>query len=454
MRGSRRGNDNGDGDAEENVKKKGVSEQNPATRRVIRSQFLKLKTLINEKRDDLIDTESDKFDTILDEFDKLHDQVEKPREQVADAEALLDLTRTLVGSVRSLTNEGVTPSQFVSSLLIHYGQGQDSINWQKLGLAVSPIFLSVHGSSTMLGPMDNEFKQRKTGVRRNRATRPTATTRPQQVTSLSFFLMHSCKTMLDNVATCFLVLEDKRALYVHNLDEVVTEEKTDTDKNMATMFDILRRTKRVRLENLILNRTSFAQTVENLFALSFLVKDGRAEISLDGNRSHYVCKMCFHLNQLNTCFLFLCCTMGTYSVFGFSAPKNAPAANLVSSKEVSYTHFVFRYDYQDWKCYSIIVVQRGKTNNNVLSFFYPDSLNLTKDLVPEGKELMPARCCTAVGSQEEMGGENSQPALAVTPIRKLSRNRGLVVQEESVVEETPDCDEEKASRIGAIRRCR
>lgn len=119
------------------------------------------------------------------------------------------------------------------------------------------------------------------------------------------------------------------------------------------MFHILRRTKRVPLENLILNRESFAQTVENLFALSFLVKDGRAEISLDENRLHYVCKMCFHLNQLNTCFLFLFCTLGTYAVSSFSAPKNAPAANLVSSKEVSYTHFVFRYDYQDWKVWTV-----------------------------------------------------------------------------------------------------
>jgi hypothetical protein len=32
-----------------------------------------------------------------------------------------------------------------------------------------------------------------------------------------------------------------------------------------------------------------------------------------------------------------------------SAPKNAPAANAVMSKEVSYTHFVFRYDFNDWK---------------------------------------------------------------------------------------------------------
>ncbi|XP_027366609.1 non-structural maintenance of chromosomes element 4 homolog A-like [Abrus precatorius] len=373
MRGSRKGNRNANGNNDGELraaKRERLSEnaeqpQSPVTRRIIRSQFLKLKTLINEKRDDFMRTDSDKFDSILHEFDKLHHQVEKPREQVADAEALLDLTRTLVGSVKSMANEGVTPSQFVGSLLQNYGQAQqNSINWQKLGLVVSPIFLSVHGSSTMLGPMDNEFKQRKTGVPRKRPPRPTVTTKPQQ------------------------------------LDEAVGEEKTDTDKNMSTMFDILRRTRRVRLENLILNRTSFALTVENLFALSFLVKDGRVEISLDENHSHYV------------------------------SPRNAPSANSRSTKEASYSHFIFRYDYQDWK--------------------------LMKDMVPDGMELMPHRIqhCTTVDSREELGRDNSQTALAVTPIRKLSRNRGLVVQEEGVVEESPECDEENASRAAAIRRCK
>ncbi|KAI3887077.1 hypothetical protein MKX03_021177, partial [Papaver bracteatum] len=59
--------------------------------------------------------------------------------------------------------------------------------------------------------------------------------------------------------------------YPEDLDGNGVVEKTETIKNIDTMFEVLKtRKKSVKFENVILNRNSFAQTAKNLFALSFL----------------------------------------------------------------------------------------------------------------------------------------------------------------------------------------
>ncbi|KAL8213784.1 hypothetical protein R6Q57_003233 [Mikania cordata] len=330
---------------------------NGAKRRVLRSRYLAVKNLISDKRDDLVKNDSDKFRSIIDEVECLHLLVQKPREQVADAEALLDITNTLMTSVKAHTNEGLTAGDFVSCLLKNFGQLggsgdeiRNSVKWKDIGTAVSHVFLKGGRCCTMLGPMNSEVKQRKVAQRKQ--SRPTEKTRPEELAAS------------------------------------VTEEKTDTDKNMATMFNVLRMNRSVKLENLVLNRNSFAQTVENLFALSFLAKDGRAEIKVNEEGCHVV------------------------------SPRNAPAANAVASKEVSYTHFIFRFDFRDWK--------------------------LMLESVTEGDELMPHRNPTAEPST----------VLPTTPIRKLSRNRGLVLQEQTVVEDSPESGDLGSRGDGVCQRKR
>lgn len=328
----------------------GMSGQGAIERRILRSRYLAVKNLISNERDDISRQDSKKFKSIIDEVEALHENVKRPREQVADAETLLDITSTLATSVRSQNNEGVTPSDFVTAILNNFGNQQHSlqvdnsqnmVSWENIGFSVSDIFKTVPGCCTMIGPMSNEMKQRKVAVYKKR-TKPTESTCPEEIQCIE------------------------------------QETKTDTDSNMLMMFEILKKKKRVRLECLLLNWLSFAQTVENIFALSFLVKDGRAEITVDDKGCHFV------------------------------SPKNAPKASAVSSGNVSYHHFVFRFDFKDWKS--------------------------MMQIVGRGEELMPHRSPSNNATSSSIEKHS-------TPIRKLTRNRGLItVDEDSIVQDSIEKD--------------
>ncbi|MED6130419.1 hypothetical protein PIB30_000922 [Stylosanthes scabra] len=265
------------------------------TRQGLRSRYLAFNNMINDEKDEIARADSVKFDLVFGEMERLHQLVTKPREQVADAKALLDITKCLVMSVKGHANGGLTPSEFVSRILQEFGQHgglstgtRNSIAWNDVGLSVSHIFKAASGCSTMNGLIYAKPRQRKAVNRASRKhVRPNELARPEE------------------------------------LGGGPREERADTDKNMLTMFNILRKNRVVRLENLILNRNSFAQTVENLFALSFLVKDGRAEIKVNEAGLQLVV-----------------------------SPRNAPRANAVRAGDVAFSHFVFRLDFKDWKDHS------------------------------------------------------------------------------------------------------
>ncbi|KAI3945665.1 hypothetical protein MKW92_004864 [Papaver armeniacum] len=194
---------------------------------------------------------------------------------------------TLTTSVKAQNCDGVTPNDFITCMLQKFGKRNGgvcgdqvglSIGWKDLGLEVCDIFMKVPGCCKQ--------NQRKTVTQRKRARKPTTTERP----------------------IC--------------LDDAKEEQTTGTDKKMITMYNTLRKSKEVRADKLILVRDSFGQTVENLLALSFLVKDGRVKIGA-GN---------------------LVSNSNIWTNMAYQ----------VASGDAAHSQFVFRLDYKDWKVFHIV----------------------------------------------------------------------------------------------------
>nr|CAB3483449.1 unnamed protein product [Digitaria exilis] len=265
--------------------------QTNAERGALRSQYAAVRGEIRELKDD---PALDKFGATMDRIEKLHEKVQRPLEQLADGEALLDLADVLVSSAKEENRDGPTPAEFVTALLRNFSvkttpldDWDESFSWSSLGSAVSPLFMTATGCQTMHGPMGLGIKERRCVVRKQSGRLGSRPAEPELA-----------------------------------LDQ---DERNDTDKNVVVMFGLLKNHKPVKLEHLILNRQSFAQTAENLFALSFLVKDGRAEIDVVDN---------------GDCFV---------------APRNAPTAKVIGSREVINSQFVFRFDTRDWEIMKRIV---------------------------------------------------------------------------------------------------
>uniref|UniRef100_A0A7S0WSW1 Non-structural maintenance of chromosomes element 4 n=1 Tax=Pyramimonas obovata TaxID=1411642 RepID=A0A7S0WSW1_9CHLO len=226
-------------------------------RRELRQAIRKLTKETTDEKAKLINADgqgSARLIAKVDQADELFTHVKKTREMAVDSELFYQFTgcglELSKGARPGVT--GFTPQRFLARLKSLYVPGwtaqtrgascSEVFRWEELGTKSGHLFSTVPSFTCMYGPMSLQVKERRVPQRRQKQQPAGELVNPEQVTSTS------------------------------------DAKQQETDKNMNKMNKILKTVKHVSMARLINNPRSFAQTVENMFTLSFLVRDGRAEL--------------------------------------------------------------------------------------------------------------------------------------------------------------------------------
>ena len=235
-------------------------------RRTLRARYRTLAKNATEQKDAMVRVDGIALRQCLDAADAEFSKVKKAREQVLDSQLLCQLSAYGVELAKKLgagAASAMSAKDLTTRLKLFCVRGVDPINapvdnpaafdWEKLATTPAARFLvrPAVTFSCMNGPMDVQIKERKVAQRR-------------------------AKTVVG---------EAVNPGTMDNNTKTEEEEQREITALMRTVFKVLKNeyktngNKGVLLADLVCNRDSFAQTVENLFAASFLVRDGDIRLS-------------------------------------------------------------------------------------------------------------------------------------------------------------------------------
>ncbi|KAK9844620.1 hypothetical protein WJX74_004834 [Apatococcus lobatus] len=229
-----------------------------------RQLMSKLRSLKGEatNQPDLSNPESRSLQAAASKLDDLSNQITIPREQALDSEIFCGITEKGVEMAKKMRSgtQGQCPGDVIRRLRAIFLTSEyapdeqidpNDFDWAALSQLASHHFCSAPGVACMLGPMNAEVKARKVPQQRAKKQPPGQLQTTQKV-------------------------------------DVATEKDKDvkeTDANMEEMWTVLKSVQEADFLELCVNHTSFAQTVENVFALSFLVRDGRVKLMASAHGS-------------------------------------------------------------------------------------------------------------------------------------------------------------------------
>ncbi|KAL6782566.1 hypothetical protein ACKKBG_A07300 [Auxenochlorella protothecoides x Auxenochlorella symbiontica] len=223
----------------------------------LRGAYRNLISKARNEKHNLVSTDQNKLAELVKEANALHHTVEKPRESAVDSELFAIVTESGVEFVRKLTSgarQARTPDDLLRRLRSRYVTRLDqqaaaemqpsAFKWFMFGQDVAGMFAPCPTIKHMLGPLEAQPRVKRTLA--HRRVQIGEVVRPEEI------------------------------------DDGADSEARETDQQMTDMWTLLKSSSgRVPLIELVLNHDSFAETVENLFTLSFLVRDRRVSLEKD-----------------------------------------------------------------------------------------------------------------------------------------------------------------------------
>ncbi|XP_062989329.1 non-structural maintenance of chromosomes element 4 homolog A [Elgaria multicarinata webbii] len=252
------------------------NEADETTRRLLRQQYRELISSVQQNREMMLSTRNDKLTEALEDANKLFTGVSRAREAALDAQFLV-LASNLGKEKASQLQSDMTvfdPSAFAEDLLTFMGlnrlerDGSDSEEeqvvggflpsnaWHKLGdeakkyFRRAPVFHFMLGTFTADPPVERpriERQRKKAGSDEGRAM-------PAQLKKMEESHQEATEKEVERI-----------------LGYLQTYHAQDPDNPIPFL-------------EFVTDPNSFARTVENMFHVSFLIKDGHARITIDQDR--------------------------------------------------------------------------------------------------------------------------------------------------------------------------
>ncbi|KAM6183525.1 non-structural maintenance of chromosomes element 4 homolog A isoform 2-T2 [Erethizon dorsatum] len=243
--------------------------------RQIRHQYRELINSVQQNREDILNA-SDKLTEVLEEANNLFNGVSRAREAVLDAQFLVlasDLGKEKAKKLRSDLNS-FDMLRYVETLLTHMGvnpleaeeliRDEDSSDfefivydsWKISGKTAENTFNKTHTFHFLLGSIQGESPVPKPRVDRPKKVRiiQEETTMPAQLKSMGESHQEATEKEVERIL---------------GLLQTYFREDPDTP---ISFFDF------------VVDPHSFSRTVENMFHVSFIIRDGFAQIRLDRDR--------------------------------------------------------------------------------------------------------------------------------------------------------------------------